>query len=83
MPATCWSLKMGIYLCIKQGLCFLVWENLELDKNSYATCALRQSKGQMASNPIVEVRILKVYFNEILFTHVPLVILFSLILGGQ
>ena len=49
MPTTCWSLKMKIYLCIKQGLCFLVWENQELDKNSYATCALRASKRQMAN----------------------------------
>ena len=49
MLTTCWSLKMGIYLYIKQGLCFLVWDNLQLGKSSYATCALRPSKGQMAN----------------------------------
>ena len=49
MHATCWFLKMGIYLCIKPGLCFLAWDNLQLGESGYAPCALRPSKGQMAN----------------------------------
>lgn len=81
MPAMCWPLILGIQLCIKHGLCLLVWDKMELDKGNYLTCALRASREKRQIEPSCGVGGPQSYFNGILFTHVPFVILFSLLVG--
>lgn len=69
----CWSLTLGIHLFIKQGICFLLWDKMKLDKDSYTSHQLETLKKWLVA-PKGEVGRISWNFNRILFTGITFIV---------
>lgn len=69
----CWSFTLGIHLFIKQGICFLLWDKMKLDKDSYTSHQLETLKKWLVA-PKGEVGRVSWNFNRILFTGITFIV---------